>query len=95
MYFLYIPNILVPFSTTSTEYTDFIFCSNLVSTPKPFNTKIENFPFNPSPSGAPYKVFNLLLNTQILTVVQMQMNTFLHPSPDPEYPPTQKQCNTD
>ena len=75
------PEILVPFSTTSTQCTDFIFCSNLVPTPKSLNTKIENFLFTPSPSGVPYKVFQLLFNTHIPTDVQMQTNAFSHPLP--------------
>ena len=66
MYFNMPPKLLAPFSTTSTQHTDFIFCPNLAPTPKSLNTKIENFPYTPSSSGAPYKVFELLLNTHIL-----------------------------
>ena len=94
MYFC-TPKISVPFSTTSTHHTDFIFCLNLVHTQKSLNTKIENFSSTPSLSGVPYKVYELLLNTHILTDVQMQTNAFLHPPPDPEYFPTPKQCNND
>ena len=73
------PELSVPFSSTYTQYTDFIFCPNLVPMPKSLNTKVENISLTPSPSGAPNKVFELLLNTYILTDVQMQMNAFLHP----------------
>ena len=90
MYFHMPPKLLVPFSTTSTHHTDFIFCSNLAPSPKSLNTKNENFPYIPSPSGAPSKVFELLLNTHILTDVQMQMTTFSCPPPNPEHPPTPK-----
>ena len=79
MYFHTPPELSVPFSTTSTQYTDFMFCSNLASTSKFLNTKIKNFPYTPSSSGVPYKVSELLLNTHILTEIQMQMNAFLHP----------------
>ena len=81
MYFCMPPELLVSFSTTFTQHTDFIFCINLAPTPKSLNTKIQNFSSTPSPSGAPYKVFELLLNTHIPTDVQMQMNAFLHPLP--------------
>ena len=79
MYFHMPPKLLAPFSTSSTQHTDFTFCPNLVPIPKSLNTKIENFPFTPSSSGVPNKVFELLLNTHILTDVQMQMNAFLCP----------------
>ena len=79
MYFCMPPKLSVPFSTTSTQHTDFIFCPNLAPIPKSLNTKNENFPYTPSPSGAPYKVFELLLNTHIQTDVQMQMNAFSCP----------------
>ena len=90
MYFCMPPKFSVPFSTTYTQHTDFIFCTNLAPSPKSLNTKIENFSYISSPSGAPYKVFELLLNTHIQTDVQTQMNTFLHPAPDPEHHPTPK-----
>ena len=83
MYFLMPPELLAPFSTTFTQHIDFIFCIDLAPTPKSLNTKIQNFPSTPSPSGAPYKVSELLLNTHIPTDVQMQTNTFLWPPPDP------------
>ena len=95
MYFHMPPNFCAPFSTTSTQHTDFIFCSNLAPTPKSLNTKIENFPYISSPSGAPYKVFELLLNTHIQTDVQMQTNAFSCLPFDPEHPLPQKQCNDD
>ena len=76
MYFHIPPEILVPFSTTYTQYTDFIFCSNLVSTPKSLDTKNQNFLYISSPSGVLYKVFEFLLNTHIQTDVQMQTNAF-------------------
>ena len=66
------------------------FCPNLAFTPKSLNTKIENFSPTSSPSGVPYKVFKLLLNAHIQTDVQMQMNAFLHPAPDPEHSLTPK-----
>ena len=85
MYFCMPPETLAPFSTTSTQYTDFIFCSNLASTPMSLNTRIENFSYILSFSEVPYNVFELLLNTHILTDVQMQMNTFLHLPHVPEH----------
>ena len=90
MYFCMPPELSVPFSTTYTQHTDFIFGPNLVPPPKSLNTKVENFSFTPSPSGAPNKVFELLLNTHRPTDVQMQMTTFSHPPSDPEHPPTPK-----
>ena len=94
MYFCMPPELLAPFSTTSTHHTDFIFCPNL-ATVKSLNTKIDNFPSTPSPLGVPYKVFELLLNAHILTDVQMQTNAFFAPPPNPEHPATPKQCNDD
>ena len=82
MYFHIPPKLSAPFSTTYTQHTDFIFCTNLASSPKSLNAKNENFPYIPSPSGVPSKVFELLLNTHIQTDVQMQTNAFLHPPPD-------------
>ena len=79
MYFRTPAKLSVPFSTTYTPHTDFIFGPNLVPPPKSLNTKDENFSFTPSPSGAPNKVFELLLNTHRLTDIQMQMNAFLCP----------------
>ena len=90
MYFHMPPELLAQFSTTYTQYTDFIFYSNLVPIPKSLNTKIENFPFMPSPSGVPNKVFELLLNTHILIDIQMQMNAFSCLPSNPEYLPTPK-----
>ena len=90
MYFCMPPELSAPFSTTFTHYTDFIFCSNLASISKSLNTKNENFPYISSSSGVPYKIFELLLNTYILTDVQMQTNTFLHLPSDPEHPLPQK-----
>ena len=86
MYFGMPSKLSAPFSTTFTQHADFIFCINLAPTPMSLNTKIENFPFTPSPSGAPYKVFELLLNTHIPTDVQMQTNAFSCPTPKPEHP---------
>ena len=79
MYFCMPPKHLVPFSTTYTQHTDFIFGPNLVP-PKSLNTKVEIFSFTLYPPGAPNKVFGLLLCTDIQTDVQMQMITFTHPS---------------
>ena len=93
MYFCMPPELLAPFSTTYTQHTDFIFCTNLVSSPKSLNTKIENFPYTSSSSEVPYKVFEPLLNTHILPDVQMQMNAFSCLSSDPKYSLSQKQCN--
>ena len=90
MYFRMPPKLSAPFSTTYTQHTDFIFCTDLAPSPKSLNTKIENFSFTPSLTGAPYKVFELLLNTHIQTDVQMQTNAFSHPPPDPEHPPVPK-----
>ena len=90
MYFCMPPKLSVPFSTTYTQHTDFIFCPNLAPTPQSLNTKNENFPYTPSPSGAPYKVFELLLNTHIQTDVETQTNAFSHLPPNPEHPSTPK-----
>ena len=90
MYFRMPPKLSAPFSTTCTQHTDFIFCTNLAPSPKSLNAKNENFSYISSPSGAPSKVFELLLNTHIQTDVQMQTNAFLHPPLDPEHPPTPK-----
>ena len=79
MYFCMPPKLSVPFSTTYTQHTDFILCTNLAPSPKSLNAKNENFPYISSPSGVPSKVFELLLNTHIQTDVQMQTNAFLHP----------------
>ena len=79
MYFCTPPKLSVPFSITYTQYTDFIFCTNLAPSPKSLNTKNKNFSYISSPSGVPYKVFELLLNTHIQTDVQMQTNAFSHP----------------
>ena len=95
MYFCMPPKLLVPSSTTYTQHTDFIFCTNLAPSPESLNAKNENFPYIPSPSGAPSKVFELLLNTRIQTDVQMQMNAFSCPPPDSKHPLPQKQCNND
>ena len=95
MYFHMPSKISVPFSTTYTQHTDFIFCPNLVPTLKFLNTKIKKFFIYFSPSGAPYKVFEILLNTHILTDVQTQMNAFLCPLLILNTPLTQKQCNDD
>ena len=93
MYFCMPSELLVPFSTIVTQHTDFTFCINLVPTPKSLNTKIENFLSISSSSEVPYKVFELLLNTLILTDRQMQTNVFSHLPLDPKYSSTQKQCN--
>ena len=90
MYFRMPPKLSVPFSTTYTQYTDFIFCTNLAPSPKSLNAKNENFLYILSPSEAPSKVFELLLNTHIQTDVQMQTNAFLHPPSDSKHPPTPK-----
>ena len=95
MYFRMPPKLSVPFSTTYTQHTDFIFCTNLAPSPKSLSAKNENFSYIPSSSGVPSKVFELLLNTHIQTDVQMQTNAFSHLSPDSEYPLSQKQCNND
>ena len=78
MYFCMPPKLLALFSTTFTQYTNFIFCINLAPIPKSLNTKIKNFPFTSFSSEVPYKVFELLLNTHIQTDVQMQTNAFSH-----------------
>ena len=85
MYFCMPPELSVPFSTTYTQYIDFIFCTNLASSLKSLNAKNENFPYIPSSSGVPSKDFELLLNTHIQTDIQMQMNIFSCPPFDPEY----------
>ena len=95
MYFCTSAKLSAPFSTTYTPHTDFNFGPNLVPPPKSLNTKDEKFSFTPSSSGAPNKVFELLLNTHRLTDVQMQTTTFSCPPSNPEHPPTQKQCNND
>ena len=82
MYFHTPPNVWHHFPLLTHNIHTLFFCPNLVPIPKSLNTKGETFPFTPSPSGAPDKVFELLLNTHILTDVQMQMNTFLHPLSD-------------
>ena len=75
IYFCTPPKLLVPFSTTSTQHTDFIFCPNLAPTLKSLNTKIENFPYTPSPSEAPYKV---LSSCSIHTYWQMYRHKWMH-----------------
>ena len=70
------PKILAPFSTTYSQHTDFIFCTNLAPCSKSLNTKMENFSYISSLSGVPYKVLELLLNIHIQTDVQMQTNAF-------------------
>ena len=81
MYFCMPPKLSAPFSTTYTQDTDFILCPNPAPFPNSLNTKIENFPFNLSPSEVPNKIFEFLLNTNILKDIQMQTNAFLHPLP--------------
>ena len=95
MYFCTLPKLSVPFPTTYTQHTDFIFCSNLAPILVSLNTKNENFAYNSSFSGVPYKVFKLLLNTHIQTDVQMQTNTFSYLSSDSEYPSIPKMCNNE
>ena len=90
MYFCMPPEFSAPFSTTSTQHTDFNFCSNLTPIPKSLNTENENYPYISSSSEVPYKVFECILNTHIQTDVQMQTNAFLHPSLDSEHPSTPK-----
>ena len=90
MYFHTPPNFQCHFFTTSTQHTDFIICSNLVSSPKSLNPENQNFPYIFSSSGVPYKVSELLLNTHIQTDAQTQTNAFLHLPSNSEYPPTPK-----
>ena len=90
MYFRTPAELSAPFSTTYTPHTDFNFGPNLVPPPKSLNTKDEKFSFTTSSSGAPNKVFELLLNTHRPTDVQMQATAFSHPPSDPEHPPTPK-----
>ena len=90
MYFHTPSELSAPFSTTYTQYTDFIFCTNLAPSPKSLNTKNENFLYILSSSRAPSKVFELLLNTHIQTDVQMQTNAFSCPPSDSKYPPYPK-----
>ena len=95
MHFCTPPELSVSFSTTYTQHTDFIFCTNLAPSSKSLNTKNENFSYISSSSEAPSKVCELLLNTHIQTDVQMQTNAFSHPPSNSEHPLSQKQCNND
>ena len=91
MYFRICPRTFgAPFSTTYTQHTDFIFCTNLAPSPKSLNAKNENFSYISSSSGVPSKVFELLLNTHIQTDVQTQTNAFLCPPPNSKHSPTPK-----
>ena len=45
MYFHMLPEISATFSTTYTQHTDFIFCTNLALSLKSLNTKNKNFQY--------------------------------------------------
>ena len=79
MYFCMPPKFQHHFLPLYTQHTDFIFCTNLAPSPKSLNTKNENLLYILSSSGAPSKVFELLLNTHIQTDVQTQTNAFSCP----------------
>ena len=80
MYFHTPSKLSVPFSTTYTQYTDFIFGSNLVPS-KVSGQELSEFSIHSLPPGAPNKVFKLLLYTDIKTDVQTQTITFTCPLP--------------
>ena len=75
------PELLVPFSTTSTPHTDFILLCKFSLPPKVSKYKVEIFSFTLYPPGATNKVFELLLYTDTQTDVQMQMIAFTHTLP--------------
>ena len=95
MYFHTLPKFQCHFLLLTHNIQTLFFCSNLVSIPKFLNTKVENFSLIFSSLGVPNKVFELLLNTYILTDVQIKTNAFLHLPFDPKYLLPQKQCNNE